>query len=118
MTFPMEMKAFGLQDDENTKAFKYGPYVLSARLGTKNQETGSVGMWVTTASKKAVENDDVKITNGQTVEEFMKNLNQNFDRSEENEIPVWTLKGCDRKLEFIPHYLQHKESYGIYWRWN
>lgn len=118
VTFPMEMKAFGLQDDENTKAFKYGPYVLSARLGTGTQETGSVGMWVTTASKKAVENDDVKITNGQTVEEFMKNLKQNFDRSEENEIPVWTLKGCDRKLEFIPHYLQHKESYGIYWRWN
>lgn len=118
LTFPMKMKAFGLQDDENTIAFKYGPYVLSARLGTENQETGSHGMWVTVAAKKAVENDEVKITGSKSVKDFMNSLSENFECSSENGTPVFILKNCDRQLQFIPHYLQHKESYGIYWHYS
>lgn len=116
ITFPMTMKAFGLQDDENTVAFKYGPFVLSARLGTANQETGSHGMWVTVPAKKAVENDEIKISGDLSIKDFIASPEKHFEKTMELGMPVFTLKDCDRILEFIPHYLQCKESYGIYWK--
>lgn len=114
ITFEMGIKACTLPDNNCTAAFKYGPYVLSACLGNEKQTTVTHGMWVTVPEEKAVQNDDVKVS-GKSVEDFLNNCGSSFVQTLKDGVPVFELKNCDRKLSFIPHYLQHTESYGIYW---
>lgn len=110
---PMEVKAYNLPDSEDTYAFKYGPYVLSAKLGKSKQTTGSHGVSVTVPTSKAVTSDTIGIRNAESVEEFIKKINQNLVKAEGS--MNFTLKGTNFTHPFTTHYNQDEESYGIYW---
>ena len=110
---PMEVNAYNLPDGENTYAFKYGPYVLSAKLGTANQTTTSHGVAVIVPASKAVSNDTIGITNAATVDEFISNINENLVK-QDGEMN-FKLKGTNVDYTFTTHYNQDEENYGIYW---
>lgn len=115
VTLPMEIRAYNLPDGENTYAFKYGPFVLSAQLGTEKQTTGSHGVAVTVPSTKAVSSDSLGIKAAETVEEFIENISDYLVKAQDS--LTFTLTGTSTSYTFIPHYQQDTQSYGIYWRY-
>ncbi|MCI8717729.1 MAG: hypothetical protein HFH64_06185 [Lachnospiraceae bacterium] len=121
ITLPMEIKAYNLPDNEAEYAFKYGPIVLSAKLGTSNMATSTTGVNVTIPSAKLIEDkyitdksETISVING-TVAEFMANINDNLVKTEGK--LEWTLENTDANLTFVPHYSQHTERYGIYFNY-
>ena len=113
ITLPMQVVAYNLPDGKNTYAFKYGPYVLSAKLGKNNQTQGTTGVSVSIPTTKAVSNDKVGIRSADSVEEYIKNINENMVKADGK--LEFTLNGTDNNYVFVPHYSQYEESYGIYW---
>ncbi len=112
-TIPMGIEVYDLQDNENAVAFKYGPWVLSANLGNKNMQTGTTGVNVTVPLLDTSISDVIIISEG-TVESWLQNINDNLLRQEET--LNFALRGTDRELIFSPHYMQHENRYGIYFR--
>ena len=51
---PMKVTAYNLPDSLNTYGFKYGPVVLSAKLGSDNMETTMTGVAVTIPKEKMI----------------------------------------------------------------
>lgn len=115
VTLPMEVQAENLPDNENVYAFKYGPFVLSAKLGKENQTTGSHGVSVTVPATKAVTSDTIGIRNAETVEEYMKQINDNLVKADGS--MDFTLQGTSADYVFTTHYNQDEENYGIYWNY-
>ncbi len=111
---PMGITAHNLQDGKDTYSFMYGPYVLSARLGTTKMKTKGHGIAVVVAAEKAVENDEITIKDEASVSDFISNISSHLIKRE-NEME-FDLKGTDKELEFTTHYNQYSESYGIYWK--
>ncbi len=111
LTLPMGIEVHTLQDNENAVAFKYGPFVLSANLGSKNMQTSTTGVDVTVPLFDT-DIDDILTIKDQSINEWLENIEENLvqngDRLE------FTLKGADKELTFSPHYMQHKNRYGIY----
>ena len=112
--FPMGITCHNLQDGRDTYSFMYGPFVLSARLGTAKMKTKSHGVAVRAACEKAVDSDEITITANESVAGFMDNI-ENYLVRRKGEME-FDLTGTDRNLVFTTHYNQYKESYGIYWR--
>ena len=113
ITLPMGLHYENLPDGKNTYAFMYGPYLLSARLGTAKMKTKFHGVQVSVPAERAVENDDIRITDGISIEDFLKDLDSHLVRRPGT--MEFDLKGTDRDLVFTTHYNQYKECYGIYW---
>ena len=113
VTLPMSVVAYGLPDNENVVAFKYGPVVLSANLGQNRMITGTTGVNVTVPSADSSVSGPVKITEG-TVAQWLADPASILVR-EGSELS-FTLRGTDRELVFTPHYQQHTSRYGIYFR--
>lgn len=113
---PMEVVAYNLPDSPNTYAFKYGPFVLSAKLGTASQSVGSHGVSVTVPTSKAVANDSIGIRAEASVEEFMAKINQYLVRQDGT--MDFILNGTNFNYTFTTHYNQDKENYGIYWTYS
>ena len=110
-TLPMSVIVHKLPDNENAVAFKYGPYVLSANMGTNKMETGVTGVNVTIPLEDESVSDVLVIEND-TIENWLKNINENLVKDENS--MNFTLKGTNQKLVFSPHYKQHTNRYGIY----
>lgn len=113
ITLPMETRAYNLPDNENVYAFKYGPFVLSAKLGTDKQSQGTTGVNVSVPLTKAIKDDRTVITSADSVALYMENINQNMVKADGK--LEFTLTGTDNPYTFVPHYSQYKESYAIYW---
>jgi len=121
LTLPMNITVHGLPDNDSVFAFKYGPIVLSAKLGTKDMSTTYTGVSVLIPAAKLIEeeyisdgNDTISVLEG-SVADFMANINNNLVKSEGK--LEWTLENTDANLTFVPHYSQHKERYGIYFNY-
>ncbi len=121
LTLPMAITVHGLPDNDSVFAFKYGPIVLSAKLGTTDMTTTYTGVSVLIPAAKLIEeeyisdgNDTISVLNG-SVSDFMANINENLTRTEGK--LEWTLQNTDANLTFIPHYSQHTERYGIYFNY-
>ena len=119
LMLPMKVVAYNLPDGKNTYAFKYGPVVLSALLGTKDMIDTTTGVNVTIPSNKILEeqylpehSEQVIVLEG-SVEEFIHNIDQYLVRKESG-VLEWTLTGTNASLTYVPHYSQHIERYGIY----
>lgn len=110
---PMSTVAYGLPDNERVVAFKYGPVVLSADLGTEDMKTSTTGVNVTIPTKFVEINEVITVTD-EKIADWLSKVNENVVR-EGNDLK-FTLKGTDRKLAFYPHYLQYKNRYGIYFK--
>lgn len=122
VTIPMQIKAYNLADNENCYAFKYGPIVLSAELGSKDMTTTTTGVNVTVPATKLIETtytsagtEKVSVTNG-SLEDFFKNINSNLVKTEGK--LEWKLKNTNANLIFTPHYSKYTQRYGIYWQFN
>ncbi len=118
VTLPMEIRAYNLPDGESVYAFKYGPIVLSAKLGTTDMKQTTTGVSVSIPASKLIEDtyisdgsETVSVIEG-TVADFMANINDNLVKTEDK--LEWTLEKTDANLVFVPHYSQHTERYGIY----
>ena len=123
ITLPMKVRAYALPDGGNTYAFKYGPVVLSALLGTKDMEKTITGVDVIIPQNRVFEKDIlpsesevVTILEG-TVADFMANIDSHMERCEESDEFLFRLTGTDSDLSFVTHYKQHKERYGLYFRY-
>lgn len=168
ISFPMHISAENLPDSPNTYAFKYGPTVLSARLGMENMVTKTTGVDVTipaerlipsyciptdgiktegikvdatqddcniaggiktegikvdstqddcyTAGGDATGSDTIIIQNGLTVEEFIANIDKYMLRDKSSDALQFDLTGTNASLTFMEHFKQHKERYGVYFR--
>lgn len=115
VTLPMEVTTENLPDNENVYAFKYGPFVLSAKLGKEKQTTGSHGVSVTVPTTKAVSSDTIGIRSEESVKEYMKNINDNLVKAEGS--MNFNLTGTNFDYTFTTHYNQDEENYGIYWNY-
>ena len=114
VTIPMEVKAYGLPDNANVYAFKYGPCVLSAELGTADMKQGTTGMAVSIPAEAISPSQKINLNaESGTVNSFMFHINDYLVK--EKDSLKFTLKGTDAKLTFSPHYLQYQQRYGIYW---
>lgn len=107
----MKVVAHPLPDNENTVAFKYGPWVLSANVGNRDMNTSTTGVDVTIPLWDATTSDILVVEKG-TVKKWLRNLEENLVKSDES--LEFTLKGTNQNLVFSPHYKQHTNRYGIY----
>lgn len=140
LTYPMEVKAYGLPDNKSVFAFKYGPTVLAAKLGTEEwDDTVWAGANLSAPAYKVVGNEKVRLelTYGQTVKqilgtetiaiqgkdstkEFMDNINSKLEKADGK--LEFHLRGTDAEsvfggegLTFVPFNTLNEERYGIYW---
>ncbi|MGN0353305.1 MAG: beta-L-arabinofuranosidase domain-containing protein [Roseburia sp.] len=111
LTFPMEVVAYTLPDEENVIAFKYGPVVLAANMGSDDMETGTTGVNVNVATIGDSTSSTIAIERG-TVEEWLATLNENVVKSEDG--LEFTLENTDCTYVFTPYYLTYENRYGIY----
>ncbi len=109
---PCHVEAKGLPDCKNVFAFKYGPILLSAELGTENMIDGTTGVDVTIPTNKIVESEYLNISEG-SVAGFIEDIDNRLKKDPYS--LRFTLTGTDRELVFTPHYLKRRERYGIYW---
>ncbi|MDQ0858823.1 beta-L-arabinofuranosidase domain-containing protein [Bacillus sp. V2I10] len=114
LDFPMEVKLYDLPDDQNTVAFKYGPVVLSAGLGTNNMTTSQHGVNVLKPNKDTAARDFITIE-GTDIKTWKENITKNLVKTEGK--LEFTLRGTDADdgiLTFTPHYERYEDRYGIY----
>ena len=109
--FDMQVISMGLPDCDNVFAFKYGPVLLSADLGTQDMVDGKTGVDVTIPANKIVQNEFLNVKEG-TVAEYMKEIDSHFEKDLKE--LCFTLKGVDKELTFHPHYRKTRERYGVY----
>ncbi len=114
ITLPETVVAYGLKDNLAAVAFKYGPVVLSADLGTKKMETTTTGVNVTIPKDKVTDRDEIRLPGGVDIPDYKKNAASYFERADEDGKLRLKLKNTD--LVFAPHYRRYKERYGIYFR--
>ena len=122
VTLPMKVRAYALPDGKNTYAFKYGPVVLSALLGDREMEKTLTGVDVWVSQNRIFEKDIlpsesevITVAEG-TVDEFIENINAHMVRCEDSEELAFRLLGTDAKLTYVIHYKQHKQRYGLYFK--
>ena len=107
---PMEVKVYGLADNENVVAFKYGPVVLSANLGNDDMATTTTGVSVTIPTMFTDISDVIKVIGDRDT--WLADIADNLVRKPGT--LEFTLKNTDRSLVFTPHYRQYENRYGIY----
>ncbi len=69
-------------------------------------------MAVRKPSTSAVTSDRISIYGADSVEAYMKDIDKNMVRTAGN---VFRLQGANCTYDFVPHYSQYTDNYGIYW---
>lgn len=120
ITLPMSVHIQGLKDDPSVFGFKYGPTVLSARLGDSDKETSRQGVNVLIPAKSVIErryiptkDEIIHITAG-SFDEFTHHPERYLVREIASEGLSFELKGTNAHLRFGKHYENYNERYGIY----
>lgn len=120
LQLPMKVVAYNLPDGENTYAFKYGPVVLSALLGTKDMVDSTTGVDVTIPSNCIIEEkyvpsckEYVVVSEGNVIE-YIADIEKHMVR--QGEELRFVLEGTNSALTYVPHYSQHEERYGLYFK--
>lgn len=140
MTYPMEVKAFGLPDNTSAYAFKYGPTVLAAKLGTAEwSDTVWAGANLFAPAYKVVGAEKVRleVSYGKTIKqilgtetiaiqgkdstkEFINGINSKMEKTAGK--LEFHIRGTDAEsvfggegLTFVPFNTLNEERYGIYW---
>lgn len=116
-TMPMEVTTYDTPDDPNFIAFKYGPTVLSAGLGSYNiSASEGTGILVRRGTLDSNAQTNIVILND-SVAQWKENITENMVRIEDSEEGKvqFQLRGTDSDdLIYTPHYRQHTERYGLY----
>lgn len=116
-TMPMQVEVESTADNANFVAFKYGPVVLAAELGsndiTASQENGIL---VRAGTEDTSAKDTITVQN-MSVDDWKANVTENLVRIEDSEDGKvqFQLKNTDsEELIFSPYYELHDQRYGIY----
>ena len=113
----MQVEVESTADNVNFVAFKYGPVVLAAELGTNALDaSGPNGILVRQATKDASAKDTITVQN-MSVDEWKANIAENLVRVQDSEDGniQFALKNTDsEELIFSPYYKIHDQRYGIY----
>ena len=99
--FGMELRRHGLPDSSSAAAFSYGPFMLSADMGSEQMDTDTTGVDVTVPTRKMAVRDyviDPEVIPGERHAEFTLCSSDGFE------------------LHLAPHYLKNQVRYGIYLR--
>lgn len=119
LTTPMEVVAYDTPDNPDFVAFKYGPTVLSAGLGTENMTGwGTVGVGVRIALAPSANVQQTVTVATESTAQWYADVAENVVRIEDNadgEVQFKlenTRNGGD--LVYTPHYSQHGQRYAIY----
>ena len=112
ITLEREVAAHGIADNPNVYAFTYGPFVLSAELGTANMTTTTTGVNVTVPQYTDLGgfSQNVKLASGST-ESFMGSIGEHLIKGDDGK---FRLGGTDQNLVYSYHFRQHSQRYGIY----
>lgn len=139
IVLPMKISAYNLPDQRDAFAFKYGPVVLCALLGESDGKTAINGVNVAVPEKLKIKKEfipsqtDIVTVKNSGVEEFMGHINEYLVRSDscsdsvsaskENSVSCisggdlrFTLTNTDSNLNYVPHFSQYKQRYGLYFR--
>lgn len=120
IVFPMQVQLHGLPDHPCAAAFTYGPFVLSADMGTEDMMTTATGVDVTVPLRNTGVNECILLDRKSKIGEETvaaqaadnaaeKMMQKNGDK------PEFILRdGGGRELIFSPHFLKNQERYGIY----
>ncbi|WP_238655313.1 beta-L-arabinofuranosidase domain-containing protein [Paenibacillus piscarius] len=116
LRLPMKLTYFNLPDARQVIAFKYGPVVLSAALGQDDLSVSATGVAVSVPTRNMLVKDFITTVN-ESPEAWLAQLADRVVRLPQEEL-AFALQGTDEDghLVFTPHYKQHEERYGIYWR--
>lgn len=99
--FCMEVMRHGLPDNAQTAAYSYGPFMLSADLGTEDLRTDVTGVDVTVPTR------DIPVRDYLLAPVILPGDRQTSFR----------LRSCDgMELQLSPHFLKNQVRYGIYFR--
>ncbi|MBE5938592.1 MAG: hypothetical protein E7265_11285 [Lachnospiraceae bacterium] len=143
--YPMSVQAEGLPDNNTVFAFRYGPTLLAAELGTKYMDlTDSsnltwAGANLSAPYYKVVGSESCTLTipygqvvkqvlgsetlqiNDTTIESFIANIEDNMIKDDQAVVPTFKLTGTDADdnfengLNFVPFNTLNDQRYGIYW---
>lgn len=109
LRLPMSVVTYALPDNDRSIAFKYGPTVLSADLGTENMTTTTTGMMVTIPADKINDYDYIVLPDNISPDELISHPEKYMQ-----EEPDGTFRLTVNNLIFAPHFSRFKERYGIY----
>lgn len=112
LTLPMQVRAHVHKDNDRCVAFTYGPFVLSADLGTDNMDTDTTGVMVTIPKEKVEQWDSIVMPKGKSAAELIEHPELYMKKQEAGDRLLFELSM--NGLKFGPHYLRYKERYGIY----
>lgn len=113
---PMKADFSTLPDAPHVAGFRYGPFVLSAGLGNDDMVESSTGVMVSIPTRRMIIKDFI-IPQGMSVQEWFEDFDQHFIRTGSDNLSfVFRNTDEDDHLIFTPHYKQHGERYGIYWK--
>ncbi|SFF07874.1 hypothetical protein SAMN05216378_5003 [Paenibacillus catalpae] len=111
---PMKVTYSRMPDAPHVIGLQYGPVVLSAALGTEDMVESRTGVIVNVATKRMAVKDYI-VPQGMSAEEWFSRFDEHIVRLGEELAFVFKNTDEDDRLIFTPHYLQHRERYGIYW---
>ncbi len=143
--YPMTVQPIGLPDNNTVFAFRYGPTLLAAELGTERMDLKNgdnltwAGANLSAAKWKVVGGEEAQLTIGYnttnrqilgtetlyiedaSLEQFMLNIADNLVRDTESDTLAFKLTGTDADdnftdgLTFVPFNTLNDARYGIYW---
>ncbi len=113
ITIPLGFTSYNMVDGLNTAAFKYGPVLLAAELGSDNMTTTYTGMSVLIPENSVLENDDLVLKSGITGKDVRDNPDAYFERVGDG--LEFKFTASDKELTFTPYYQIYSVRYGIYW---
>jgi len=113
---PMKADYSTLPDAPHVAGFRFGPFVLSAGLGKEDMVESSTGVMVSIPTQRMIVKDFI-IPQGMSVQDWFDDFDQHFIRTTDDPL-AFVLRNTDEddRLIFTPHYKQHCERYGIYWK--
>ncbi|MDE5548084.1 MAG: glycoside hydrolase family 127 protein, partial [Clostridia bacterium] len=102
-------RAYGLPDGTDTYALMYGPFVLSAELGTEGMTTTTTGVNVSVPAR-AVGNTTYSVA-AKDLDNYMAEINEHLQVGENGK---FTLECGNGTLTYSYHFRQYIQRYGIY----
>lgn len=109
VTLKKTARAYGLPDGTDVYALTYGPFVLSAELGTDGMTTSTTGVNVSVPAQ-AVGNKTYSVGT-QDLDSFMSEIDKHLQLGDNGK---FTLECGSETLTYSYHFRQYTQRYGIY----
>ncbi len=109
VTLKKKARAYGLPDGTGVYALTYGPFVLSAELGTDGMTTSTTGVNVSVPARAA--GNKTYSVGTQDLDSFMSEIDKHLQLGDNGK---FTLECGSETLTYSYHFRQYTQRYGIY----